>query len=93
MADRGKFLPHEFLNLVRISFLPKGYALSHMYCVHIIATKTNNFLFNFELNQVYNNIYNNSRCFTFSKMNFQKRFFDFIKCMKKPIIEIHLFPI
>lgn len=56
MADRGKFLPCKFLNLVRILFLPKCCALPHMYYVHFLTTKTNNFLFNFELNQVYNNI-------------------------------------
>lgn len=80
---RGKFLPHKFLNLIRILLLPKCSALSHMYCVHFIATKTNNFLLSFELNQVCNNIYNNSRCFTFSRMNFQRLFFYFMICMKK----------
>lgn len=92
MAARGIFLPHKFLNLVRILFFRKNCALSHMYCIHIIVTKTNNFLFNFELNQVCNNIYNNSRCFTFSRMNLERFFFYFMNCMKK-IIEIHLFSI
>lgn len=83
MADRGKFLPHKFFNLVRILFLSKHCALSHMYCIHIIATKTNNFLFNFELSQVCNYIYNNSRCFTFSRMNLQRFFIYFMNRMKK----------
>lgn len=81
-ADREKFLHHKFLNLVRILFLTKCCAPPHMYCVHIIAT-TNNFLFHFKLNQVYNSIHTNIRCFTISRMNFQKLFFDFMNCMKK----------
>lgn len=39
IADRGKFLPHKFLNLVRILFLPECCALPHMHCVHFIVTK------------------------------------------------------
>lgn len=81
-VDKGKFLPHKFLNLVRILLLPKCCAPPHMHLVHIITTKANNFLFHFELNQVYNNIRSNIRCFTFSRMNFQKLFFDFMNYME-----------
>lgn len=80
--DKGKFLPHKFLNLVRILLLPKCCAPPDIHLVHNITAKANNFLFHFELNQVYNNIHSNIRCFTFSRMNFQKLFFDFMNCMK-----------
>lgn len=53
--------------------------------------ETNDFLFNFELNQVYNNIYNNSRCFAFSRMNFRKLFFDFMNGTKNKILEFTYF--
>lgn len=42
-AERGNVLPHRFLNLVRILFLPKCCAPPRMHCVHIITTKTNKF--------------------------------------------------
>lgn len=75
-ADRGKILPHKFLNLVTILFLPKHCALPYMHSVHIIVTTINNFLFNFELSQVYSSVHHKIR------MNFQKFYSDFMDCME-----------